>query len=129
MGFLDRFKKKPQAQTQARERSAKVTKSAKDLATERGEPYVAILSLDVDAENLSAGSVELDWNDKFILQLQRHGYTGRTDSDLVDQWFTNVCRHIVMETYEQQQADPENRVTDQRFLRRRDMGDGRSEIS
>lgn len=102
------------------------SKSEKDLATERGEPYVAIIGMDVDPNNLSAGSFELDWNDKFILQLQRFGYQGKSDADLVDQWFTNVCRNVVLETYEQEQADPENRNPN-RFVQNTKMDDGKRE--
>ena len=103
-------------------------KSAKDLATEAGEPYVAILSMDVDPKNIHAGSFELDWTDKFVANLIRAGYVGKTDSDIVDQWFQNVCRHVVMETWEQEQAiNPE--PGSQRFTRSRDLGNGRTEVS
>jgi hypothetical protein len=87
---------------------------------------VAILSMDVDPNNLSAGSFELDWNDKFILQLQRFGYQGKSDADLVDQWFTSVCRNVVLETFEQEQADPENRNPN-RFVQNTKMEDGKRE--
>lgn len=99
-------------------------KSAKETATEAGEPYVAILSMDVDPENLHQGSFELDWNEKFVANLIRAGYVGKTDADIVDQWFQNVCRHVVMETWEQDQAN-----NPQRFTRSRDLGDGLTEVS
>ena len=106
----------------------KPVKTEKELATERGDPYVAILSMDVDPENIHAGSFELDWNDKFVANLIRAGYVGKTDSDIVDQWFQNVCRHVVMETWEQEQAmNPE--PNSQRFTRSRDLGNGRTEVS
>jgi hypothetical protein len=99
-------------------------KSEKDLATERGEPYVAILSMDVDPENIHQGAFELDWNEKFVANLIRAGYVGKTDADVVDQWFQNVCRHVVMETWEQEQA-----MNPTRFTRSRDIGNGRTEVS
>jgi hypothetical protein len=102
----------------------KPVKSEKELATERGDPYVAILGMDVDPENIHAGSFELDWNDKFVANLIRAGYVGKTDADIVDQWFQNVCRHVVMETWEQEQA-----MNPTRFTRSRDLGNGRTEIS
>ena len=106
----------------------KPTKSEKESATERGDPYVAILGMDVDPENIHSGAFELDWNDKFVANLIRAGYVGKTDSDIVDQWFQNVCRHVVMETWEQEQAmNPE--PGSQRFTRSRDLGNGRTEIS
>jgi hypothetical protein len=109
-----------------KERTKKVQpeKSAKELATEKGDPYVAILSMDVDPENIHAGSFELDWNDKFVANLIRAGYVGKTDADIVDQWFQNVCRHVVMETWEQEQA-----MNPTRFTRSRDLGNGRTEVS
>jgi len=73
--------------------------------TERGEPWVKVLGMDVDYEDVSSGNFELDWNDKFVADLMRVGFVGDNQSDIVDQWFTGVCRNIVMETYEQEQAD------------------------
>lgn len=100
-------------------------KSAKELATERGEPYVAVLSMDVDPDNLHQGAFELDWNDKFVANLIRAGYQGKSDSDVVDQWFQNVCRHVVMETWEQEQAIKNSGI----YVQSRNIGDGRSEVS
>jgi hypothetical protein len=105
-------------------KATKTTKSAKELATERNEPYVAVLGMEIDPKNMHEGSFELDWNDKFITNLVRAGYQGKTDADLVDQWFQNVCRNVVLETWEQEQAN-----TGQRFTRSRDLGDGRTEVS
>jgi hypothetical protein len=100
-------------------------KSAKELATERGEPYVAVLSMDVDPDNLHQGAFELDWNEKFVANLIRAGYQGKTDNDVVDQWFQNVCRHVVMETWEQEQAIKNSGI----YVQSRNIGDGRSEVS
>ena len=100
-------------------------KSDKDMATEKGEPYIAILSMDVDPNNINAGSFEFDWNDKFISNLSRAGYQGKTDADLVDQWFQTVCRNVVLETYEQAEAIDNS----MRFTQSRDIGDGRREHS
>lgn len=108
-----------------RPRAKAPEKSAKELATERGEPYVAVLSMDVDPENLHQGAFELDWNDKFVANLIRAGYQGKTDSDVVDQWFQNVCRHVVMETWEQEQAIKNSGI----YVQSRNIGDGRSEVS
>lgn len=84
---------------------AKLAKE-KAAATERNEPWVAIVDMDVDYANLSSGSFNIDWNELFIARLLKAGYQGKTDSDLVDQWFNEVCRHVVLETYEQANADP-----------------------
>ena len=129
MGLLDRFlKKKKQPESKVATPQVK-KKSEKDQATDRGEPYVAILSMDIDPENMQQGSFELDWNDKFVSNLVRAGYQMNpkdTDADIVDRWFTAVCRNIVLETYEQYEAmNPER----DRVVKTRDLGDGRSEVS
>jgi len=102
-----------------------VPKSEKELATEAGEPYVTILSMDVDPENIHAGAFELDWNEKFVANLIRAGYVGKTHEDIVDQWFQNVCRHVVMETWEQEQAIKNSGI----WVQSKDIGNGRSEVS
>lgn len=127
MKWLDKFKKKPQKTEAPKEIKSK--KSAKDLATEKGEPYVAITGMDINPENLHEGSFELDWNDKFIANLVRAGYQMKpdeTDAVIVDRWFQNVCRHVVMETWEQDQA---MRGESTRHIHSRNLGDGRREIS
>ena len=102
----------------------------KEKATAAGEPYVNILSMEIDPENINAGAFELDWNDKFILNLIRAGYKMRdddTDNMIIDRWFQTVCRNIALEVYEQAQADPTNR--DLREIKTRDLGNGRTEVS
>lgn len=111
-------------ETPKTDKKSRAKKSDKDLATERGDPYVTILSMDVDPENIHQGAFELDWNEKFVANLIRAGYVGKTDADIVDQWFQNVCRHVVMETWEQEQA-----MNPTRFTRSRDIGNGRTEVS
>ena len=118
--------RKPRAARKAKLPVAE-TRSAKDLATERGEPYVAILSVEVDAENIGNGSFEMDWNDKFLAQLVRAGYQAKPNEEesvIVDRWFQDVCRNVLLETFEQEQADPELRSP-----KRKDLGGGRSEFS
>jgi hypothetical protein len=103
-------------------------KTEKELATERGEPYVAILSMDVDLDNLHQGAFELDWNEIFVARLIKAGYMLKredTDAEIVDRWFQNVCRHVVMETWEQEQAIKNSGI----YVQSRDIGGGRSEVS
>ncbi len=102
----------------------KTKKTPKELATEHDEPWVEVLSMDIDKENPGNGAFELDWNDKFLSNLIRAGYQGKTDQDIVDNWFKAVCRNVIQENFEQEQADPEIRASN-----RRDLGDGRTEVS
>ena len=132
MGMFDKLFKKtkpvvaPAAPKPKPEPKAPI-KTAKEIATEKGEPWVDVLSMDVNPENLHKGAFELDWNDKFVVNLIRAGYQMKPDdkdSDIVDRWFQAVCRNVVLETWEQEQAMNPNRI-----VRSRDIGDVRSELS
>lgn len=134
MGLFDRFFKKEKAKTIQQRINESVPppmpqrkKSAKEIATEKGEPYVAVISFDIAPDNLHQGSFELDWNDKFITNLVRAGYQmaqNEPENVIVDRWFQNVCRHVVLETWEQEQA-----MNPTRYHKVRNLGDGYSEVS
>jgi hypothetical protein len=127
--------KKPEVKSEPEPKKVKEKKvapelTAKEKATAAGEPYINILSMELDPNDVNNGAFELDWNDKFILNLIRAGYKQKdsdTDNVLVDRWFQTVCRNIALEVYEQQQADPTNR--DLRMVRTKNLGDGRTEVS
>ena len=113
-----------------KEKKPAIDLTPKDKATKAGEPYINILSLDVDPNDITSGAFELDWNEIFVARLVKSGYMmskDDKDSDIVDRWFHQVCRNVVLEMYEQQQADPMNR--DIRPIQTRDIGNGRTEVS
>jgi hypothetical protein len=123
---------KPKKPRKPKEPKAELT--PKQIATQKGEPYVNIIHMDVDPNDINSGAFELDWNDKFVLNLIKSGYKIRdddTDTTIVDRWFQTVCRNVALELYEQQQADPENRAMtgDMRVVKAKDLGDGRTEVS
>lgn len=101
-------------------------KDPKAEATKRNEPWVHIVKVELDPNNVGNGAFELDWNEFFIAKLLRAGYQGRDDAQIVDQWFQDVCRNVVMETFEQMEA---NNPRPPSGVQRRDLGDGRSEVS
>ena len=127
MGLFDRFKKKkPEAKVVDLPKPKK--KTAKEIANEQGEPYVNIVSMEIDPNNLHQGAFELDWNDKFVSNLIRAGYQMKQDdtvADIVDRWFQNVCRLVVMETWEQEEAMRNSGI----YVRTTDLGNGRKEVS
>lgn len=127
--MFDWFKKKPKkVEVKEPTKPRAPVKTAKELATEAGEPYVAIVSMDIDPANLHQGAFELDWNEIFVARLVKAGYMMKkddTDAEIVDRWFQNVCRHVVMETWEQEQAMRQSGI----YVSTRDLGDGRSEVS
>jgi hypothetical protein len=105
--------------------------TAKELATQRGEPWVEVTHFEIDSQDIQTGNFTIDFNDKFVINLIKAGYKykeGDSDHDIVDRWFTQICRSIVLEQHEQMMADPENR-SDMRVVRTRNLGDGRTEVS
>ena len=122
--------KKPAAKTATKTTTAKpklkVSASAKEAATKKGEPYVSVVSVELDPDNVGNGAFELDWNDIFIAKLVKAGYKGRDDAQIVDQWFQEICRNVIMENYEQWEA---NQPLETRIVQKRELGNGRSEVS
>jgi hypothetical protein len=132
MGFFDRFKKKLPVKEEKEKviRVAKIPeKTEKEIATAAGEPFVSMLKMDIDPDNLHQGSFELDWNEIFVSRLVKAGYMIKPtdqDADIVDRWFQTVCRHVVMETWEQEQAIIKGAG---QYVNTRNIGDGRTEVS
>ena len=123
---------KPKKPRKPRQPKPKIDLTAKELATKNGEPYIAITKVDLDPSDINNGSFELDWNDKFVLNLVKQGYkikANDTDNEIVDRWFQTVCRNVALEVYEQENADPEKRESDLRIIQQRDLGGGYTEVS
>lgn len=102
-----------------------VKKTAKELATSKGEPWVNIVSVELDSEDIGQGAFELDWNEFFVVKLIKSGYKGKDDQQIVDQWFQDICRNVVLETFEQYEANNPRPISG---IQKKDIGDGRSEI-
>lgn len=118
---------KPTAAAKAAPKLKIKAKSPKDIATEKKEPYVAVISVELDPENVQNGAFELDWNDYFVAKLMKAGYEGKDDAQMVDRWFQTICRNVLAENFEQweaNQVDPETRN-----INRKDLGNGRTEAS
>tara|TARA_B100001013_G_scaffold313504_1_gene219620 strand:- start:68 stop:430 length:363 start_codon:yes stop_codon:yes gene_type:complete len=73
------------------------TDKEKALANVDNEPWVKVLNVDVNEENVSQGFFELDWNEQFVEMLVENGYTGNSPEETVNGWFTDVCRGIIRE--------------------------------
>lgn len=104
-------------------------RTAKDIATEKGEPWVDIVSVELDPDNIGNGAFELDWNDKFLASLVRAGYQFKPDESeavIVDRWFQDVCRNVLAENFEQWEA---NQVSGSRRVETEDLGNGKTSVS
>ena len=92
-----------QRQLEAEEMKLLKKKDPKAYATKKGEPWVSVLDVQVNEEDIRNGFFELDWNDLFILQLRQAGYgeEGDLEEEIVDRWF----RDIVFGMLEQEGLD------------------------
>jgi hypothetical protein len=100
-----------------------VAGSAKEIATAKKEPYIAVLDTHVNKDNIRNGFFELDWNEYFVLQLKEAGYKGTSEEEMVDQWFQDLCRNIGAE----EGVDMERRGSG--YVNVSNIGNGRAEIS
>ena len=107
-------------------KKSKVKKSEKDLATEAGEPWVSVLSMELEKENMDRGAFELDWNDKFIEDLMTSGYTGEKDEEVINKWFNDLCRNIMLEDMDEDVVDA---LKENIKENKKELGDGKVEYS
>ena len=80
--------------TDEKPKESKPKLTDKEKATAKGEPYVKVISVELNPENPGEGYFELDWNEPFVQKLRDSGYTGANDEEVVDLWFTALCRGI-----------------------------------
>ena len=69
----------------------------KHAATQRREPWVAVLDTQVNPDNIRNGFFELDWNNEFIERLLDAGYIGETNEQIVDAWFRTIVTQMLAE--------------------------------
>jgi len=94
----------------------------KQLATEKGEPWVAVLDTQLNPENIRNGFFELDWNNEFIEQLLDAGYSGESNEEIVDAWF----KTIVMQMLEEEGLDTDRGMG---YINVIPIDKGKSEVS
>ena len=71
--------------------------SPKERATANGEPWINVLDVKVNDENVRNGFFELDWNDLFIQELTKNGYgtEGDPEEEIVDRWFKDIVYNML----------------------------------
>jgi len=74
-------------------------KDPKEYATRRKEPWVSVLDVKVNQENVRNGFFEMDWNIYFIQQLIQAGYGTNADpeEEIVDRWFRDIVYNMLTE--------------------------------
>jgi len=76
-----------------------ITKAQRDKAVAeiKDEPWVEVKHMEVNPEDVKAGYMELDWNDQFVAMLHAQGYSGDSDESVVNKWFNDICRTVLMQ--------------------------------
>ena len=74
-------------------------KDPKEYATRRKEPWVNVLDVKVNRENVRNGFFEMDWNKYFIEELIQAGYGLEADpeEEIVDRWFRDIVYNMLAE--------------------------------
>jgi hypothetical protein len=85
------------AKVEADEMKLLKKKDPKAYATRRKEPWVNVLDIKVNDENVRNGFFELDWNEYFIAQLLEAGYGEAADpeEEVVDRWFRDIVYNML----------------------------------
>ena len=67
--------------------------------TRKKEPWVNVIDVKVNEENVRNGFFELDWNEYFIAQLIAAGYGVENDpeEEIVDRWFRDIVYNMLDE--------------------------------
>lgn len=65
-------------------------------------PWVEVKKMEVNPDDPKAGYMELDWNDEFVAMLQEKGYVGESDESVVNKWFNDICRTVLLQELEDQ---------------------------
>jgi|TARA_B110000977_G_C10891625_1_gene421676 hypothetical protein len=74
-------------------------KDPKAYATKKKQPWVNVLDMQVNKDNIRNGFFELDWNKYFIKDLIRNGYGEEADpeEEIVDRWFRDIVYNMLDE--------------------------------
>jgi hypothetical protein len=96
----------------------------KEAANAKKEPWVAVLQTHVNPESPKNGFFELDWNEYFVLMLRNNGYTGISEEEIVDQWFSDLCREVGSE-----ENVPSMDRRGSGYINVNNLGNGRTEVS
>lgn len=83
----------------ARQDAEQAKLTPKEIASKKGEPWVAVLDTKVNKDNVRNGFFELDWNEEFVVELKKAGYgfDGDPDEEIVDRWFRDLARNMLVE--------------------------------
>jgi hypothetical protein len=96
----------------------------KDYHTRKKEPWVNVIDVKVNEENVRNGFFELDWNGYFIAQLVEAGYGVENDpeEEIVDRWFRDIVHNML-------EADGQDTNRGAGYINVVPIAKGKSEVS
>ena len=96
----------------------------KDYHTRKKEPWVNVIDVKVNEENVRNGFFELDWNEYFIAQLIEAGYGVDNDpeEEIVDRWFRDIVHNML-------EADGQDTNRGAGYINVVPIAKGKSEVS
>lgn len=101
LGVEEAKKRLAEAEAKAEEQEMENLKKhdPKAYATRRKEPWINVLDVKVNKDNVRNGFFELDWNKYFIEELLQAGYGEDADpeEEVVDRWFRDIVYNMLQE--------------------------------
>jgi len=84
---------------EAKELEVIKVRDPKAYATRKKLPWVNVLDMQVNEDNIRNGFFELDWNSYFIQELIANDYGTESDKeeDIVDRWFRDIVYNMLAE--------------------------------
>jgi hypothetical protein len=69
----------------------------KEYATRKKEPWINVIDVKINQDNVRNGFFEMDWNEFFIQELVRAGYGTEQDpeEEIVDRWFREIVYNML----------------------------------
>lgn len=104
----------------------------KKVATLKGEPWVKVLKMELEQNKPGSGFFEIDFNEDFVEYLADNGYEGKDNDSIVDGWFNDLCKNIVMEGLEDEEGTTKTADTKSKdgvIIQRLKTGDDTAEYS
>ena len=84
----------------------------KNMANFNGKEYVRVVGMELDEDSPGQGYFELDFNDNFVEYLAKSGYEGVEQDQIVDNWFSDLCKNIVLQDLEDEEGIRKSVMTD-----------------
>ena len=86
--------------------------------------------MELDEGQPGKGFFELDFNDNFVEYLAKSGYEGLEPDQIVDSWFSDLCKNIVLSDLEDEEGVSKSVLTDSKeglIIKKLKTGDKTSE--